>query len=224
MEFADVLRSRRMTRRYDPDRPIPRARLDTLLGLAMRAPSAGFSQGRDLVVLTDPRDRELFWRSTSAPGPADAWLSGMRTAPVLVLCLSDPQRYLDRYAEPDKGWTDRDPGRWTTPFWDVDTGMAAFALHLAAIDAGLASCLFGVPAERVSDLRAALDIPADRRPVAVISIGHAVAEHRPPPVRRARRALSDMVHDGRFGVPWHRHGASEASGGSAHPAESVGGQ
>jgi hypothetical protein len=63
----------------------------------------------------------------------------MRTAPALVLCLSDPERYLDRYAEPDKGWTDRDPGRWPVPYWDVDTGMAALLMLLGAVDAGLAA-------------------------------------------------------------------------------------
>ena len=35
-------------------------------------------------------------------------MRGVSAAPVLIVCCSNPQAYLDRYAEPDKGWTDRD--------------------------------------------------------------------------------------------------------------------
>src|ERR671932_186860 len=90
------------------------------------------------------RGRVAPWtsRPSSAPG---AWLEGMRTAPALVVCLSDPERYLTRYAEPDKGWTDRDERRWPVPYWDVDTGMAALLMLLTAVDEGLGACFFGVP-------------------------------------------------------------------------------
>ena len=143
-----------MVRRYVPERPVSRAAVTRFLELASRAPSAGFSQGWDFLVLTSTDDRERFWRLTAdATTPADSWLEGMRTAPVLVVCLSDPERYLDRYAEPDKGWTDRDPSRWPVPYWDVDTGMAALVLQLAAVDDGLAGCFFGVPPERIPALR-----------------------------------------------------------------------
>jgi hypothetical protein len=33
--------------------------------------------------------------------------------------------YLDRYARPDKGRTDRDESRWPVPYWYIDTGFAA---------------------------------------------------------------------------------------------------
>ena len=41
--------------------------------------------------------------------------------------------YLERYAEPDKGRTDRDEARWPVPYWDVDTGMAALHMLLTAV-------------------------------------------------------------------------------------------
>ena len=69
----------------------------------------------------------------------------MQTAPVLILALSDKEAYLDRYAEPDKGWTDRDEARWPVPYWDIDTGMASLLILLGAVDRGLAGCFFGVP-------------------------------------------------------------------------------
>ncbi|MCW2535565.1 MAG: Nitroreductase, partial [Modestobacter sp.] len=51
MEFRDVVRARRMVRDYDPDRPVPAEVRDRLLEHAIRAPSAGFSQGWAVLVL-----------------------------------------------------------------------------------------------------------------------------------------------------------------------------
>jgi len=191
-----------MVRTYDPDRAVADIVLHRLLDLATRSPSAGFSQGWDFVLL---REGALarFWRETTDPDtPADAWLRGMRSAPVIVLCLSDPGRYLDRYAEPDKGWTDRDEARWPIPYWDVDTGMAAMVLLLAAVDEGLGACFFGVPPERHDAVRAAFAVPAGRRVVGAVSVGHPVPDRRSPSLRRGRRPVSEVAHDGEFGTPF----------------------
>ena len=203
VELADAVRRRRMVRAYDPDRPVPRAALLRMLDLAVRAPSAGFSQGWDFLVLTAPADRDLFWRTTSDPDrEPDAWLRGMRTAPALVLCLSDPDRYLDRYAEPDKGWADRDPARWPVPYWDVDTGMAALVVLLSAVDEGLGGCFFGVPPEHQAAVLAAFGAPANRRVVGVCSLGHPAPDRRSPSLRRGRRPVAEVAHEGRFGTPF----------------------
>ena len=234
MELSEAVRARRMVRTYQPDRPVPRDAISRLLELATRAPSAGFSQGWDFVVLTEPQDRERYWSAatagatesatesateatesgtesgtevgteggTGAAAPPDRWLAGMRSAPALIVCLSDPNRYLDRYAERDKGWTDRDEARWPVPYWDVDTGMAAMVLLLGAVDQGLGGCFFGVPIERTSAVLAALSIPADRRLVGVISLGYAAPDRRSPSLRRGRRPVAEVAHDGQFGVPW----------------------
>ena len=55
MELADVLARRRMVRRYDPDVPVDPEALEAVLAAALRAPSAGFTQGVSLLVLDDPR-------------------------------------------------------------------------------------------------------------------------------------------------------------------------
>lgn len=44
MEFADVVRKRRMVRHFKPD-PIDPEVIDNVLRLAQRAPSAGYTQG-----------------------------------------------------------------------------------------------------------------------------------------------------------------------------------
>ncbi|PID52911.1 MAG: hypothetical protein CSB46_11230 [Micrococcales bacterium] len=126
----------------------------------------------------------------------------MMGAPALIVCLSDPQAYLQRYTEPDKGWTDRDPRRWPVPYWDVDTGMAAMAMLLAAVNSGLGACFFGVPADRHDAVREAFAVPARLRLVGVISVGYPPAGGSTGPTgsaRRPRRDRSEVVHRGRYG-------------------------
>ncbi|MPQ99245.1 nitroreductase family protein [Modestobacter sp. I12A-02628] len=197
MEFAEVVRRRRMVRDYDPDRPVPPEVRERLLEHAVRAPSAGFSQGWAFLVLESAGERERFWAATTDGGTPDGWLTRMRRAPLLVVPLSHKAAYLDRYAEADKGWTDRDESRWPVPYWDVDTGMAALLMLLTAVDEGLAGCFFGVPPERVPALRAAFGIPEDHRPIGCVSVGYAGAEdRRSPSLRRGRRPVEEVVHRG----------------------------
>jgi len=199
VEFRDVVRRRRMVRDYDPDRPVPPEVRDRLLEHAIRAPSAGFSQGWAFLVLETAAERAAFWTATTGPGTPDGWLTRMRRAPLLVVPFSHKAAYLDRYAEPDKGWTDRDESRWPVPYWDVDTGMASLMMLLTAVDEGLGACFFGVPPERVDALREAFGVPADHRPVGVLSIGYPGSEdRRSPSLRRGRRGTEEVVHRGRW--------------------------
>ena len=166
MEFRDVVRRRRMVRNYDPDRPVPPELVERLLAHAIRAPSAGFSQGWGFLVLDRPADVDRFWEAT-IPGPdtragqsragrnMTRWLAGMRSAPVIVVAHSHKDTYLDRYAAEDKGWTDRDESRWPVPYWHVDAGMAALLMLLTAVDEGLGACFFGIAPEMLDSYRTA---------------------------------------------------------------------
>ena len=199
MELSQVVRRRRMVRRFDPDRPVPRPVLERILHAAQRAPSAGFTQGWDFVVLEGPAQTAPFWAATrDGQREPDAWLRGVSGASALVLCLSDPGAYLDRYAEPDKGWTDRDPARWPVPYWDVDTGMAAMLMLLTAVDEGLGALFFGVPPDRHPRVLQAHGIPADRRLVGVVALGHERERTTSPSLRRGRRSEAEVVHWGGF--------------------------
>ena len=207
MELVEVLARRRMVRRYDPDAAVRPEDLDAVLAAALRAPSAGFTQGVSLLVLGTVEQRARFWSAagSSSPGPADPpnrWLDGMRTAPVLVLVLTSREAYLDRYAEPDKGWTDRDEGRWSAPYWFVDAGMAAMAMLLRAVDLGLGACFFGVPADRVEAVQEAFAVPAEQLVVGLVSLGHPAPDgdrgSRGSPAQRPRRPVDEVVHRGRW--------------------------
>lgn len=205
MEFSQVVRSRRMIRNYDPDRPVPEEVLDRVLATAVRAPSAGFSQGWDFVVLRTDAERATFWQVTTDVGKEpDSWLRGIQQAPCLIICCSSPDAYLDRYAEPDKGWTDRDAGRWPVPYWDVDTGMAALLMLLTAVDEGLGGLFFGVPVQHLDAVRESLAIPAGHNLVGVVALGFAAPDRKSPSLRRGRREVSEVTHAGRFGTAWGR--------------------
>jgi nitroreductase len=201
MEFSAAVRRRRMIRSYDPGRPVPRDVIADLLEHATHAPSAGFTQGWHFLVLDEPESLELFWSSTTTDGEPDAWLSRMRSAPCLIVFFSDKSAYLERYAAPDKGWTDRDEARWPVPYWHIDTGMAAVIALLRATDRGLGACFFGIAAERQDSFRSTFRVPDPLTPIGVISVGYPATDLRSPSLRRGRRAAADVISYNRFAQP-----------------------
>ena len=199
-----------MVRRFEPGVTVDPQVVRDLVGLAVRAPSAGFTQGWNFLALLSPEDRAAFWAATDDGSAPDAWRRGVSAAPALVLCLSDPGAYLDRYAEPDKGWTDRSTDHWPVPYWDTDTAMAAMLMLLGAEEAGLGALFFGVPVERHDAVRAAHGIPTGLRVVGVVALGAEAQPLSGSARTRRRRPLDDVLHVGRFGS----HGVSGPGG---HP-------
>src|SRR3954466_6904463 len=66
MDFREVVRRRRMVRRFDA-RPVPADVLERVLEAARRGPSAGYSQGFDLLVLAGPEQTARYWDVTLPP-------------------------------------------------------------------------------------------------------------------------------------------------------------
>jgi FMN reductase [NAD(P)H] len=179
MEFRDLLSRRRMVRRYR-DEPVPRRVLERITNAAVvRAPSAGFSQGLRLVVVTDPETRR---RIAVAAAEEELAAHGRprwkAAAPVHVVVLTCEDDYHERYRRPDKlkitGGTEIE---WPAPYWFVDAGAAVMVLMLAAIDEGLATAVFGVT--DLPALRDVLQLPDDLRFVAVVTMGYPSGEPFP---------------------------------------------
>ena len=207
MEFDEVVRRRRMIRSYDPDRPVPPEIVDKIVKHALRAPSAGFSQGWGFLVLTSRQDRDLYWSSTTDGELGDAktdaawkgsWLDRMRSAPVIIVALSNKSVYLDRYAQQDKGWTDRDESHWPVPYWDIDTGFASLLMHLTAVNEGLGSCFIGLPVQTIQAFKAAFGVPEEYTPIGALTVGYRAPDKRSPSLRRGHRPVDDVVHHGRW--------------------------
>ena len=194
MEFQDVVRGRRMVRNFE-DRPVPPEAVERILANALRGPSAGFSQGFEFLVLEGREQVDRFWQVVS---PDRGWESagwpGVYNAPLIVVPLSHKQTYIDRYAEPDKPWQDRDESHWPVPYWHIDTGFAAMLVLLTAVDAGLGAIFFGIT--DAAAFRAAYGIPDAYEPIGAIVIGYPASDRRSGSLKRGRRPSTQVIHRG----------------------------
>ena len=199
MELTEAIARRRMTRNFT-GRTLPGGVVDALLSDALRAPSAGNSQGREFVVLEGPDETDRYWQATTD----ESWrtssrrFAGLSRAPVIVLPFADPDAYADRYGEADKARPDGTSVEWVVPFWYVDTAFAVMHLLLGAADRGLGASFLGN--FRGEDrLAASLGVPRRLRWLGAVLLGEP-AEPDPPSssARRARRTLEDSVHRGRW--------------------------
>ncbi len=144
MELHEAIRRRRMTRSFAPD-PVPPEVLQAVLVVANRAPSAGHTQGVDLLVLQEPAARQRFWEWTTDEHfrQSSPVAGGLLPAPVVVLPLASPAAYRDRYGRPDKAESDG-PDGWATPYWLVDASFATMLVLLAATEQGLGGAFLQV--------------------------------------------------------------------------------
>lgn len=199
MEFADAVRRRKMVRTFR-DEPVEPEVLERILDRGRRAPSAGFSQGVEFLVLDEPDVIRRFWSVVRDPDETEWPADGVLQAPVLVIPAAGKDVYLDRYAEDDKGWDDRDEAHWPVPYWTVDTAFAAMLILLAAVDEGLGGLFFGLDADGYGRMREAFGMPAPWSPIGVVALGHP-ADRDPvesSASTRPRRSLTELVHRGRW--------------------------
>jgi nitroreductase len=127
----------------------------------------------------------------------------LRGASVVIVPMASKQVYLGRYAEEDKGWTDREEARWPVPYWVVDTAFASMLILLAAVDEGLGALFFGMDRAGYRRLHEAFGVPEEWEPIGLIAIGH------PAPIdpvqssrdTRPRLPLDQVVHRGGWNGP-----------------------
>lgn len=185
-----------MVRNFE-DRPIPPETIERLLANAQRGPSAGFSQGVDILALSDPADRDRFWRVVSPDaGFVGAGWPGVYRAPLIIVPYAHQAAYLDRYAEPDKGWVDRAVQRWPVPFWYVDAAFATMLVLLTAVDRELGALFFGL--RDAAALGEAFGVPPAFTPIGALAIGYPGPDRPSGSLRRGRRPGESVVHRGRW--------------------------
>jgi FMN reductase [NAD(P)H] len=180
MEFRDVLIRRRSIRSY-ADRAVPREVLERITNAAVvRAPSAGFSQGLRLVVVTDAEARRQI---AVAAAEEELAAHGRRrwkaAAPVQIVVLTREEDYHDRYRKQDKlEITGGHEIYWPAPYWYVDAGAAVMTLMLTAIDEGLDTAIFGIT--DLEALQRILGLPDELRFVAVVTMGYPAGDSDEP--------------------------------------------
>lgn len=199
MDFADVVRRRRMTRAFRPE-PIDREVIDACVDLATRSPSAGKSQGWNLVVV-EGDDTERYWASALPDAKRASFaFPGLLHAPFVAIVTADPTAYLDRYSEPDKTATGlgASPDAWPAPYWTIDASFATMTFLLALEDAGLGALFFAHAAEE--SIRREFALPSHVQILGVIAAGHPDDERkrRGRSASRPRRAPGDVVRRGRW--------------------------
>ena len=192
MEFSEVVRRRRMVRNYDPDRPVSRESLERIAAAAQRAPSAGFSQGQRLVIITEPERRRRVAEICDEPEyVASGFSPWISRAPALIVPSVGEAIYHARYQEPDKLENDGMEIDWPIPYWWVDVGATAMLILLAAVDEGLAAGFLGLAS--YAELKAELGIPTDQQPIGVITVGHALPDRRSGSLKRGWVARPDFA-------------------------------
>ena len=197
MEFKEALARRRMVRNYDED-PVEPETLDRIARAAFRAPSAGYSQGISVVVVTDRSRRQAIAELADEPHYVaqgfDPWIS---RAPAHIVISVSEKAYHDRYTEADKLDDSGREREWPIPYWWVDAGAAMMAVLLAAVDEGLAAGFLGV--HSIPGLRDLLDLPESSSPIGVITVGKAKADRPSSSLTRGPRPLSETLHYETFG-------------------------
>ncbi|MFC4249610.1 5,6-dimethylbenzimidazole synthase [Natribaculum luteum] len=191
--------ARRDIRRFR-DEPIPEETLERVIDAAHHAPSVGFSQPWDFVVVRDPETKaEIKAIASRAIDAAQAAyeqprrsqfgrlkLEGIEDAPVNVCVTCDPTR-----GEPHV------LGRNSMRRMDVySTCLAVQNLWLAAraegIGVGWVSFLYP------SEVREVLDVPPHVKPVAYLCVGYPESFPEEPILQtegwRDRLELDDLVH------------------------------
>ena len=191
MEFADVLRARRMVRSYRPDL-VPEDVLRRVVKVVHRAPSAGFSQGHRLIVVTDPGLRRQVADLAEPVYLAAGMQPWISVAPVLIVVGVREGSYHERYQQPDKVDEDGNEIDWPVPYWWFDSGSLLAMLQLAAANEGLATGFFGPHADGLAEV---VGLPKDVGLSGILTLGYSDVDPRTPVGRldQRRLPLDDLV-------------------------------
>ena len=169
MDFETVVKKRRMCREF-LDRDVLQEKIDRILDLALRYPSAGHSEPQEFIVVRDQRVKENL---------AQAALEQMFVvqAPLVIVVVSDTRRSARRYGE-----------RGVHFFSITDGSFAAMLILLAVVNEGLGACFVGSFYDK--EVQDVLGLPVEVRPIGIIPIGYCAEGSREFP----RRSKAQIIH------------------------------
>ncbi|MBR2866982.1 MAG: nitroreductase family protein [Alistipes sp.] len=164
MEFKDVVRKRRSTRRFT-GKPVEIEKLQSAMELALRAPSSKNTRSTRLMAVTNVD-------KVHALGRMRDWGSSLlEEASAAIVVLGDEE---------------------ASPMWQTNAAIMATVLQLALVDEGLASCWVHVgdyltlkdepESQRSEDYVKELlpEIPAGYKVLCVVAVGY--ADYTPKPL------------------------------------------
>ena len=191
MDFQHVIDHRKMVRSFQ-DKAIEDTKLEQIISNMLSGPSAGFSQGTELVILQDKVSKDLFFEQWGSVEERQAYQSSwpnLENAPIIILVCADETQYQKRYAEPDKSSHEG----FIMPWWLIDAGMASLLGLLSAVDQELVATFTGIRSQNY--MRKHFAIPDHILTVGAVLLGYQQGEYRPSKsVSRGRRDSNEIVH------------------------------
>jgi nitroreductase len=174
MDFETVVKRRRMCREF-LERDVPQQKIDRILDLASRYPSAGHTEPQEFIVVHNRRMKEDL---------AHAALDQMfvAQAPLVIVVVSDVRRSARRYGE-----------RGVRFFSIIDGAFVAMLILLAVVEEGLGACFVGSFYDE--EVQEVLSLPQVVRPIGIIPIGYCAEGPR----KFRRRSREQIVHRDRYG-------------------------
>ena len=170
------------------------------VSLAAMSPSAGKSQGWNLVML-EGAESSRYWNITFPEDKRQGFaFPGLFNAPLIFLVIADPRAYLARYSEDDKSSTGLGDSTdaWVAPYWTIDASFATMTFLLALHDAGLGALFFAHSSE--SELRREFAIPDEVHILGTLAVGYEadIPAREGRSAKRATRSADSVIHRGRW--------------------------
>lgn len=195
VHFADVVRSRRMTRSFRSD-PVDPAVLESCIDLGLRAPSAGKSQGWHVLLLQGD-ETSRYWDNALPKSKRESFaFPHLLSAPTIALMLADTSAYLQRYSEPDKSHTGLGDSvdAWVAPYWTIDASFSTMTFLLALEDNGLGALFFAHANEE--KLREEFQLPDEVQILGTVALGYATEEEERAgrSASRLRKTVDEVIH------------------------------
>lgn len=175
MDAEECIKTRADVRDYKPE-PVRKEALDRILEAAVQAPSSGNVQDWRFILI---RDRGMKERVAGAALEQDF----ITKAPAVIVVCSDQESISAEYG-----------GRGVNLYSIQNTAAAVENILLAAWNQGIASCWVGAFNEE--ELKKILNIPANVRPVAIITLGYPAGPARKHP-RKPPEEVAYMEEFGR---------------------------
>jgi acyl-CoA thioesterase FadM/nitroreductase len=186
MEFRKVIAARRSSRAY-ADRPVEPEKIERMLESARWSPSSGNRQPWRYVIVDGAAPSRAPLEAALDPG--NAWA---KRAPVLIAAAA--RRADGAIVE-------------SRDYFLHDTGLATMSLVYRGVDQGLV--VHPMAGWKEGAVRAALAIPDDAVPIAVVAVGYAGRREelddearRKDEKPRVRKGLGEIAFSGRWGEPF----------------------
>ncbi|MDR0962371.1 MAG: nitroreductase family protein [Mediterranea sp.] len=174
MDFLQLVTDRQSDRAYDAGRAVEPEKLERILEAARLAPSACNAQPWKFVVITDASLAQQIGKATASLGMNKF----AKDAPVHILVIEESANITSMLGSKIK----------RKYFPQIDIGIAAAHIALAAESEGLGSCILGWFDE--PEIKRLAGIPASKRLLLDITVGYPTKEKRKKMRKPAEKVIT----------------------------------